>query len=330
MGRSDETILLIAHRNSPKYVIRFPLDLAPSHVRPYLELIRLEKPTGTVLMFWPFAWGLTMAAFATGLPLQLYGSHLIECFISAFLLRSSACTVNDIFDREIDAGVERTRGRPLASGRISVFAATVYLFVQYIMGISFFYVTVNDHALWVGLFQLLPLFAIYPLLKRFTHWPQAWLGFAMNFGFVTAWVSLTGRLDVKLISIAMTGCWFWTMLYGIYCLSLLASIEFDFMQTQFMLAKIFKMTSRWAFDLQPSCLDPGSDPYLFCAESALSLCSVLLDILMDKARITLFCQSVVLLLTWCGNTSLLILMYPLVVGKTLKIMVIWDGLYGAA
>ncbi|KAH0578762.1 Para-hydroxybenzoate--polyprenyltransferase, mitochondrial [Termitomyces sp. J132] len=213
MGRSDETILLIAHRNSPKYVIRFPLDLAPSHVRPYLELIRLEKPTGTVLMFWPFAWGLTMAAFATGLPLQLYGSHLIECFISAFLLRSSACTVNDIFDREIDAGVERTRGRPLASGRISVFAATVYLFVQYIMGISFFYVTVNDHALWVGLFQLLPLFAIYPLLKRFTHWPQAWLGFAMNFGFVTAWVSLTGRLDVKLISIAMTGCWFWTMLY---------------------------------------------------------------------------------------------------------------------
>ncbi|KAG6873397.1 hypothetical protein C0995_016207 [Termitomyces sp. Mi166 len=87
MGHNEKTILLIAHQNS----------LEP--------VLKLEKPTGTILMFWPSAWGLTMAAFATGLPLQLYGGYLLECFIGAFLLRSSACTVNDIFDREMDAGV---------------------------------------------------------------------------------------------------------------------------------------------------------------------------------------------------------------------------------
>ncbi|KNZ74064.1 Para-hydroxybenzoate--polyprenyltransferase, mitochondrial [Termitomyces sp. J132] len=113
--------------------MRLPLDLASSHVRPYLELIRLEKPTGTVLMFWPLSCGLTIAAFATSLPLQVYGSHLIERFISAFLLRSSTCTVNDIFDREIDAGVENTKnnGHP---GWI----VWCSLMVDYLLSIGFF------------------------------------------------------------------------------------------------------------------------------------------------------------------------------------------------
>ncbi|KAG6908376.1 hypothetical protein DXG01_004874 [Tephrocybe rancida] len=164
-------------------------------------------------MFWPFAWGLTMAAFATALPLHQYSGYLAKALIGAFLLRSSACTVNDIFDRKMDAGVERTKNRPLASGRISVLAASIYLLVQYIAGVAFFYLTVHDLALWVALFQLLPLFAIYPLLKRFTHWPQAWLGFAMNFGFITAWVSVTGHLYAPLLCAALTGCWCWTMLY---------------------------------------------------------------------------------------------------------------------
>ncbi|GLB39545.1 putative ubiA prenyltransferase family protein [Lyophyllum shimeji] len=215
MGRSfsTETTLLIAHKAPSKPALKFPLGLVPEHVRPYLELIRLEKPTGTILMFWPFAYGLTMATYHVGLPLSRYSAELAKCLFAAFILRSSACTVNDIFDRKVDAGVERTKNRPLASGRISVLAATIYLFVQYIIGVAFFYLTVRGLALWVALFQLLPLFAIYPLLKRVTHWPQAWLGFAMNFGFITAWVSLTGHLDVPLLSAAMAGCWCWTMLY---------------------------------------------------------------------------------------------------------------------
>ncbi|KAG6825829.1 hypothetical protein H0H93_000249, partial [Arthromyces matolae] len=153
MGRSNETTFLIGLENPPKPTLKFPLGLVPAHVRPYLELIRLDKPTGTILMFWPFAWGLTMAAFASNLPLRLYVPALLRCFVGAFLLRSSACTVNDIFDRDMDAGValakkivERTKTRPLACGRISVFAATVYLFVQYVIGITFFYFTVHDLA----------------------------------------------------------------------------------------------------------------------------------------------------------------------------------------
>ncbi|KNZ80889.1 Para-hydroxybenzoate--polyprenyltransferase, mitochondrial [Termitomyces sp. J132] len=299
--------------------MRLPPDLASSHVHPYLELIRLEKPTGAVLMFWPFACGLTIAAFATGLPLQVYGSHLIERFISAFLLCSSTCTVNDIFDREIDAGVERTRGRPLASGCISVFAATVYLFVQYIMGISFFYVTVDDHALWVGLFQLLPLFAIYPLFKRFTHWPQAWLGFAMNFGIITTWVSLTGWLDVKLISIAMTGCWFWTMLYGIYCLSLLASVEFDFMHTIYACQDIqddIKIGVRSTAIMFGSWIQPL---LVLCGVGFVTMLS-LAGYINGQGPYYFVCQLEVLLLIWCGNTSLSILIHLLVVGISVPVV----------
>ncbi|KAJ7176343.1 4-hydroxybenzoate polyprenyl transferase [Mycena crocata] len=208
-----ETSLLITHREYSKPTPKFPLGLVPEICRPYLELIRIEKPTGTILMFWPFAWGLTMAAYSTRLPMSDYATHLAKALVGAFLLRSSACTINDIFDREMDAGVERTKNRPLASGRISVLAATLYLIAQYALGVAFFYFTEHGLAFWVALFQLIPLFAIYPLLKRVTHWPQAWLGFAMNFGFVTASISVSDMVTLRVLAVAMASCWCWTMLY---------------------------------------------------------------------------------------------------------------------
>ncbi|KAK2462541.1 hypothetical protein APHAL10511_005511 [Amanita phalloides] len=189
------------------------LLLFPASIRPYLELMRIEKPTGTKLMFWPFAWGLTMAAYRVNLPLEQFWTAIFKYLFGAFIVRSSACTINDIFDRDIDASVERTKTRPLASGRISLFRASIFVFMQYFVGISFFYVVIEGPALYVALFQLLPLFAIYPLLKRITYWPQAWLGIAMNFGFVTAWLATTDSIDIYLILAAMTGCWCWTMLY---------------------------------------------------------------------------------------------------------------------
>lgn len=166
-------------------------------------------------MFWPFAWGLTMASYsmAPTIALYSYAYKLIECLIGAFIIRSSACTVNDIFDMNMDAGVERTKNRPLPSGRITVLAATVFLLVQYALGILFFYLTLDGLAFYAALFQLLPLFAIYPLLKRVTYWPQAWLGFAMNFGFVTAYVSTTNTFDSAILCSALAACWCWTMLY---------------------------------------------------------------------------------------------------------------------
>ncbi|KIM41215.1 hypothetical protein M413DRAFT_410751 [Hebeloma cylindrosporum] len=191
-------------------------------MQPYLELIRLEKPTGTILMFWPFAWGLTMAAFKINLPLTSYGFEIVKCFMGAFILRSSACTVNDIIDMNMDAGVERTQHRPLPSGRVSVFAATVYLIMQYAIGVVFFYLAFSNLAIQNRVFfvvaetHLSYSFAIYPLLKRVTYWPQAWLGIAMNFGFITAWMALTSSdtvSNIPLVVVAMAGCWCWTMLY---------------------------------------------------------------------------------------------------------------------
>lgn len=208
---TNEATTLLPH-HLPSKPLKFPLGLVSEGVRPYLELIRLEKPTGTILMFWPFAWGLTMAAYRTELSISDYRLELMKCFCAAFIVRSSACTVNDIFDRKMDAGVERTKNRPLASGRISVVAATVYLMIQYIIGIAMF-LSLNSPAVWFALGQLLPIFAIYPLLKRVTYWPQAWLGFAMNFGYVVAWAATTNSINVGVNATMMAACWCWTMLY---------------------------------------------------------------------------------------------------------------------
>jgi len=164
-------------------------------------------------MFFPFAWGLTMGAYRTGLPVERYWLDLPKYLVGAFILRGSAVTINDIFDRHVDANVERTKHRPLASGRISVLSATIFLLVQYAIGIIFLYFTQEGLALYIALFQLLPLFAIYPLLKRITYWPQGFLGIAMNFGFITSWIATTGSIDRNLILTVMTGCWFWTMMY---------------------------------------------------------------------------------------------------------------------
>ncbi|PPQ96324.1 hypothetical protein CVT26_005687 [Gymnopilus dilepis] len=222
MGRNhDEEKGLITAQLSTSQIPRSPLDKTPEWIRPYLELIRFEKvgisfikpnsnldtfQRGLFLCFghlvgtslylrllrlthYPhLAWGLTMAAYRMHLPLDRYADKLLDCLIGAFLLRGSACTVNDIFDRHVDVGVERTRNRPLPSGRMTVSAAIVFLCMQYAVGITFFYLTVERIA-----------FAIYPLLKRCTYWPQAWLGFAMNFGFVTAWLAITGMADIPLL-----------------------------------------------------------------------------------------------------------------------------------
>ncbi|TFY80858.1 hypothetical protein EWM64_g3156 [Hericium alpestre] len=211
MSSSHETDLLMAKKDQAQK-LAFPLGYFPEGVRPYLELIRFQKPTGTVLMFWPFAWGLTLAAYHTELPLSKYWPELARSVFAAFIVRSSACTINDIFDREFDAGVERTKNRPLASGRVSVFAAWVWLIVQYLVGVAVYF-SYNHVAFWAAIIQLLPLFIVYPFMKRITYWPQAWLGICMNFGLVVAWAAITSSLDVKLLGVFLAGCWGWTMHY---------------------------------------------------------------------------------------------------------------------
>nr|WGM49228.1 UbiA prenyltransferase [Boreostereum vibrans] len=210
---SATTPLMKKEGASPQEKVAFPLGFFSPKVRPYLELIRLHKPTGTILMFWPFAWGLTLAAYKTDLPLHRYWVELAKSAFIAELVRGSACTINDIFDRKFDAGVERSRGRPLPSGRVTVFGAVVYLVIQYLIGIVFYSTYPNTLSIYAGLFQLLPLFLIYPLMKRITYFPQAWLGIAMNFSLVVGWASITGSLDYQLLLVLLAGAWGWTMHY---------------------------------------------------------------------------------------------------------------------
>jgi len=210
---SEKTLLAKANGHAPaKKSPVFPYWLFPEAVQPYLELLRLHRPSGLILIFWPFAWGLTMAAYHAKLPLDQYWTELGKFVIAAFVVRGSACTINDIFDREYDAGVERTKNRPLASGRISVFAAYVYLIFQYLVGI-YVYRSYNSIGLTFALIQLLPLFIVYPLMKRITYWPQAWLGIAMNFSLVVGWTVVTSEPYWRLLGAFMLGGWGFTMHY---------------------------------------------------------------------------------------------------------------------
>ncbi|KLO13133.1 UbiA prenyltransferase [Schizopora paradoxa] len=183
-------------------------------IQPYLELARIHKPAGFFLVLWPPFWGLTMAAFSTKMAVTDYLILLLKSFLAAFIIRSSACTVNDIFDRNFDGLVARTKNRPLASGRVTLSKAIYFLLLQYAVGVSIF-ATFNKAAFYSNMIQMIPLSCSYPLFKRITNWPQAWLGLAINFGFVTSWTAVHGTSPthfnfVVLMSLAL---WCWTMAY---------------------------------------------------------------------------------------------------------------------
>jgi len=177
--------------------------------RPYWELARMHKfPAGSMLIFWPCAWGYVLGARNNHPePLQL-AYYMASFFVGSTLLHCAACTINDICDRDFDRQVERTKNRPLAAGTISVFAATVFLLVQVAAFFGMLSV-VNREAFLCGTFGVFPLHALYPLMKRITNWPQAWLGLAMNWGLPTAWL-IAAPGDVKSPAI-------WALTFGTFC-----------------------------------------------------------------------------------------------------------------
>ncbi|CAA7264105.1 unnamed protein product [Cyclocybe aegerita] len=157
------------------------------------------------------AYGLTMAARAKGIPPQDYLYWVAAFFVWAFVARSLACTINDMCDQEYDRRVERTKGRPIASGKISLFAAGVFLLFQVAAYIGL--VWTRDSMLFYCRLIWLPLIFIYPLMKRITSFPQAWLGIAMNWGALLAWTTVYGPLKSNVIAPLMGGLWAWTMFY---------------------------------------------------------------------------------------------------------------------
>ena len=183
---------------------------APAWTRPYLRLSRADRPIGTWLLLLPCWWGLGLAALAVGgFTLQ----HLwigIGCAIGAFLMRGAGCTWNDITDRDIDGSVERTRSRPIPSGQVSVKQAVVWMAVQALLAFGIL-LTFHPLAVTLGIGSLL-LVCIYPFAKRFTWWPQVFLGLAFNWGALLAWAAATGSLAWPAVALYLAGI-AWTLFY---------------------------------------------------------------------------------------------------------------------
>ncbi|MBI1211902.1 MAG: 4-hydroxybenzoate octaprenyltransferase [Alphaproteobacteria bacterium] len=164
---------------------------APAFARPYLRLARADRPIGIWLLLLPGWWGIALAAPRSGSPYP--DIRLLILFaIGAAAMRGAGCTFNDIVDRDFDAKVARTAGRPIPSGQVSVRNAVVFLIAQLVVGLIVL-LQLNWFSVALGAASLVPI-AIYPFMKRITDWPQAWLGLTFNWGALLGWSAVTGSL----------------------------------------------------------------------------------------------------------------------------------------
>jgi 4-hydroxybenzoate polyprenyltransferase len=178
---------------------------APSWLRPYLRLARLDRPIGSWLLLLPCWWSAGLAAIAAGKP---YPDpwHCLLFFIGAFAMRGAGCTWNDITDRDLDTKVERTRSRPIPSGQVTVERAMAFLIAQALVGLLVL-VQFNPFTILMGILSLATV-VIYPFLKRVTHWPQFGLGLAFSWGALMGWPALFGRMDAApFVLYAGSICW---------------------------------------------------------------------------------------------------------------------------
>ncbi|HMB13534.1 MAG TPA: 4-hydroxybenzoate octaprenyltransferase [Roseovarius sp.] len=184
--------------------------LAPPGTRPYLRLSRADRPIGTWLLLLPCWWGLSLAMLSDGQA----GWHdlwiFAGCGIGAFLMRGAGCTWNDITDRDIDGSVARTASRPIPSGQVTVRGAVMWMCAQALVAFCIL-LTFNWAAIGLGILSLLPV-AIYPFAKRFTWWPQIFLGLAFNWGALLAWTAHSGRLEAPAVVLYLAGI-AWTLFY---------------------------------------------------------------------------------------------------------------------
>ena len=175
----------------------------------FIELTRLKKPIGYMLLFWPCAWGLTIS-FDFSNNINFYIFYLILFFLGAVLMRSAGCIVNDIWDRKFDRKVFRTKNRPIASGKVSISKAITYstflCLVALLVLINF-----NVFTIFLALASM-PFAFTYPLMKRFTYWPQLFLGITFNYGLILGWTSVNNYVSIIPL-ILYFGAIFWTLGY---------------------------------------------------------------------------------------------------------------------
>ena len=175
----------------------------------FAEVTRLKKPIGYMLLFWPCSWGLTVA-YDFSSDLNIYFFYLLLFFLGAVLMRSAGCIVNDILDRKFDKKVFRTKNRPIASGKISVkigiFYSGLLCFIAFLVLINF-----NSFTIVIALASM-PLAFSYPLMKRYTYWPQLFLGITFNYGLILGWTSINNEINLTPI-VFYFGAIFWTLGY---------------------------------------------------------------------------------------------------------------------
>ncbi|MBP6011116.1 MAG: 4-hydroxybenzoate octaprenyltransferase [Alphaproteobacteria bacterium] len=186
---------------------------APAALRPYLRLARADRPIGVWLLLWPCWWSILLGAGQSGFGFGLiaYVAWMMLLFaLGAAVMRGAGCTYNDIVDRDIDAKVARTAGRPIPSGQVSVAMAFAFLAAQLVIGLLVLW-QLNWLSVVLGALSLVPI-AIYPFMKRITDWPQAFLGLTFNWGALLGWSAVTGGLGVAPV-LLFGGCIFWTLGY---------------------------------------------------------------------------------------------------------------------
>ena len=175
----------------------------------FIQLTRLNKPIGFLLLFWPCLWGVTLGYYFNS-ESDLYLKYIILFFMGSVLMRSAGCIVNDIVDKDFDKKVERTKKRPIASGKISIFNAIIYAvflcLLAFIILLQFNFLTII-----LGIGSMSLAFA-YPFMKRITYWPQLFLGLTFNWGIIMGWTSLTNNISIEPLMLYIAAI-FWTLGY---------------------------------------------------------------------------------------------------------------------
>ena len=178
-------------------------------IKLFLDLIRIKKPIGFMLLFWPCSWGLTLA-YEFDNNFYYYLTFLSYFFLGSLFMRSAGCIVNDILDRKYDILVERTKDRPIASGKVSLKLGLIYIIFLCLLALTIL-IQFNLTTILLGILSM-PFAFSYPLMKRYTYWPQLFLGFTFNYGLIMAWFSINNEFSYIPI-IFYLGAIFWTLAY---------------------------------------------------------------------------------------------------------------------
>ncbi len=179
------------------------------HLKIFIELTRLNKPIGFMLLFWPCSWGLALA-YIQDQNSTIFLIYFILFFLGAILMRSAGCIFNDIVDKDFDKKVERTKYRPITSKKISVKKSFLYIIVLCLLAFIVL-IQFNFKTILLGLSSMLLAFS-YPFLKRFTYWPQLFLGLTFNWGMIMGYVSILDTISLDIIVLYISAI-FWTLGY---------------------------------------------------------------------------------------------------------------------